>query len=109
MLCVLPWHALPTCPGDDGRVCPKPGRNRARSSGGDRTRESTHVSERPVPENTSQDPTAERLLRAASAQGLKSRTISTTAFTFSTGVSGRIPWPKLKMCPGLVPVRFNNS
>ena len=31
---------------------------------------------------------------------LNSRTISTQAFTFSTGVSGRMPWPRLKMWPG---------
>jgi hypothetical protein len=41
--------------------------------------------------------------------GRNSRTISTTAFTFSTGVSGRIPWPKLKIWPGRVPVRLSSS
>ena len=31
-------------------------------------------------------------------------------FTFSTGVSGKIPWPRLKMCPGLRrPVPANHS
>src|SRR5271163_4184121 len=32
--------------------------------------------------------------------GRNSRTISTTAFTFSTGVSGRMPCPRLKIWPG---------
>ena len=41
--------------------------------------------------------------------GLNSRTISTTALTFSAGVSGRMPWPKLKIWPGRVPVRFSSS
>src|SRR5881628_1403133 len=41
--------------------------------------------------------------------GRNSRTISTTAFTFSTGVSGRIPCPRLKICPGRAPVRFSRS
>ena len=41
--------------------------------------------------------------------GRNSRTICTTAFTASTGVSGRMPWPVLKMCPGRVPVRFSSS
>src|SRR6266566_3395460 len=27
-------------------------------------------------------------------------TYAASAFTFSTGVSGKMPWPKLKMCPG---------
>src|ERR1039457_844416 len=45
----------------------------------------------------------------ATVHGRNSRTISTTALTFSTGVSGRIPWPRLKMWPGRVPVRFSNS
>src|SRR5262249_57054946 len=30
-------------------------------------------------------------------------TKSTRAITFSTGVSGRMPWPRLKMCPGRPP------
>lgn len=34
---------------------------------------------------------------------LISWTISTSAITFSTGVSGRMPWPRLKMCPGRPP------
>ena len=42
-------------------------------------------------------------------QGRNSRTIWTTAFTFSTGVSGRMPWPRLKMWPGRVPVRRSRS
>src|SRR5258708_22459364 len=33
----------------------------------------------------------------AALHGRNSRTISTTALTLSTGVSGRIPWPRLKM------------
>ncbi len=41
--------------------------------------------------------------------GRNSRTIWTTAFTFSTGVSGRMPWPRLKMWPGRVPVRRSRS
>jgi hypothetical protein len=41
--------------------------------------------------------------------GRKSRTISTTAFTFSTGVSGRMPWPRLKIWPGRAPVRLSSS
>ena len=45
----------------------------------------------------------------AAVHGRNSRTISTTALTLSTGVSGRIPWPRLKMCPGRVPVRFSSS
>src|SRR5215216_1207638 len=31
---------------------------------------------------------------------LISCTASTSAITFSTGVSGKMPWPRLKMCPG---------
>ncbi len=46
---------------------------------------------------------------AGVSYSLNSRTISTHAFTFSTGVSGKIPCPRLKICPGLDPVRFSNS
>ena len=37
---------------------------------------------------------------AMAVYSLNSRTISTHALTFSTGVSGRMPWPRLKMWPG---------
>ena len=40
---------------------------------------------------------------------LNSRTKSTTARTLSGGVSGRIPWPRLKIWPGREPVRFSSS
>src|ERR1019366_8691516 len=45
----------------------------------------------------------------ARVHGRNSRTISTTALTFSTGVSGRMPWPRLKMWPGRLPVRLSSS
>jgi hypothetical protein len=45
----------------------------------------------------------------SAVQGRKSRTISTTAFTFSTGVSGRMPCPRLKIWPGRAPVRLSSS
>ncbi len=38
-----------------------------------------------------------------------SRTNSTSAFTFSTGVSCRMPCPRLKMCPGRPPARRSTS
>src|SRR5581483_443870 len=41
--------------------------------------------------------------------GLNSRTKSTTARTWSTGVSGRMPCPRLKMWPGRDPVRRRSS
>src|ERR1017187_9182215 len=54
-------------------------------------------------------PGNKRLQEACPTYSLNSGTISTQAFTFSTGVSGRMPWPTLKMCPGRVPVRFSSS
>src|SRR5271166_793631 len=37
---------------------------------------------------------------AAVADELNSCTKSARLFTLSTGVSGKMPWPRLKMCPG---------
>src|ERR1700679_629107 len=36
-------------------------------------------------------------------------THSTTRITFSTGVPGTMPWPRLKMCPGLPPAAVSTS
>src|SRR5579884_280359 len=43
------------------------------------------------------------------AHALNSCTASMSASTLSTGVSGRIPCPRLKMCPGLPPARRRMS
>src|SRR4029453_18127304 len=39
---------------------------------------------------------------------LNSCTASTMAITCSTGVSGKTPWPRLKIWPGLAPARRKN-
>src|ERR1700677_4565528 len=36
-------------------------------------------------------------------------THSTTRITFSTGVPGTMPWPRLKICPGRPPAAVNTS
>src|ERR1700684_2802566 len=48
-----------------------------------------------------------RLHRAApdTAAALKSCTNLARSFTFSTGVCGRMPWPRLKMWPGRASAR----
>ena len=45
----------------------------------------------------------ERRPRRRSSRARSARTYSTTARTLSTGVSGMMPWPRLKMCPGRPP------
>src|SRR6185503_11033207 len=42
-------------------------------------------------------------LQKIHAFALSSCTASTNAITLSTGVSGSIPWPRLKICPGRPP------